>query len=70
MKYQALFSLKNNEKIFKTSSSEVVIGALRITMRLRTFFYLKQSFALRKNSTIYVCIGLFLTKGVHAIPYR
>ena len=30
MKYQVLFSLKNNEKYLKMSSAAVVIGALRV----------------------------------------
>ena len=30
MEHQALFSLKNNEKIFMMSSAAVVIGALRV----------------------------------------
>ena len=30
MKYQVLFSLKNNEKVFKMLSTAVVIGALRL----------------------------------------
>ena len=30
MKYQILFSLKNNEKVFIMSFAAVVIGALRV----------------------------------------
>ena len=30
MKYQVLFSLKTNEKVFIMSSAAVVIGALRV----------------------------------------
>ena len=30
MKYQVLFSLKNNEKVFIKLSAAVVIGALRV----------------------------------------
>ena len=30
MKYQVLFSLKNNEKVFEMSSAAVVIGALMV----------------------------------------
>ena len=31
MKYQALISLKNNEKYSRLSSAAVVIGAIRVT---------------------------------------
>ena len=34
MKYQVLFALKNNDKIFKTSSATVVIGAQRVKTAL------------------------------------
>ena len=50
MKYQVLFSLKNNENIFKTSrlsSAAVAIGALRFnipTSRIALPFY-RQPFA-------------------------
>ena len=33
MKYQVIFSLKNNEKVFKYRSSAVMIGALRINIK-------------------------------------
>ena len=37
MKYQVLFSLKNNEKVFiNISSAAVVIGALRVKFQYRT----------------------------------
>ena len=36
MKYQVLFSLKNNEKKIEKSSAAVVIGALRVNF-LSTF---------------------------------
>ena len=34
MKYQVLFSLKNNDKIFQMSSAAVVNGALRVNFKL------------------------------------
>ena len=34
MKFQALFSMKNNEKISKLSSAAVVIGALKLKERI------------------------------------
>ena len=34
MKYQVLFSLKNNKKVLEMSSAAVVIGALRVNRDL------------------------------------
>ena len=36
MKYQVLFSLKKNEKVFMNASAAVVIGALRVIRLLNT----------------------------------
>ena len=36
LKHQVLFSLKNNEKIFRMSSDAVVIGALRVKNRAKS----------------------------------
>ena len=40
MKYQVLFSLKNNEKYLRLSSSSVMIHALRLKFFSDSFFFL------------------------------
>ena len=51
MKYQVLFSLKNNEKYSRLSSAAVVISSLRF--KVNWYSYMGSS------STILLCVSLF-----------
>ena len=61
MKYQVLFSLKNNDKIFQMSSAAVVIGALRVN-----FQHFQTGWKTVILSALYLYINIYLMQILHA----